>query len=90
MKITYNTISFTDAAGVITTQVGEVDSFSEAHQMIVDNVMVNRERIKAAWEKVFDFPWPCYTREITMTQRSIKGRVVIIINSSEIEWYEIN
>lgn len=48
MKVTYNTISFTDAAGVITTQVGEADSFSEAHQMIVDNVMANRERIKAA------------------------------------------
>ncbi|MNE87497.1 hypothetical protein D3C80_1847020 [compost metagenome] len=57
--------------------------------MILEDVKRSRKIIKAAWEKHFNFPWPAYDSEITMTQRVINGAVVITVNSSEVEWYEL-
>lgn len=88
MQVIHCTISYIDPNN-ISTVVGEVDNLAEAHEMIVDDVKRSREIIKAAWEKHFNFPWPAYGSEITMTQRVINGVVVITVNSSEIEWYEL-
>lgn len=89
MRITHHDIDFVTPDGTISTVVGECDDFAEAHDLIMQHVQQSRENIKAAWEKHFDFPWPGYTKEITLTQKVIKGTIVIIVNSAEADWYEV-
>lgn len=89
MKIAHCTIDFKSVEGTINTPVGECGNFSEAHDLIAQDVLARRQVIKDAWEKHFDFPWPGFQGEITMTQQVVRGVIVVIVNSSEVEWYEI-
>lgn len=88
MQIYHCTISYTSPDD-IETWVGDASNLAEAHEMITEDVKASREIIKAAWEKHFNFPWPGYANEITMVQRVINGTVVITVNSSDVEWYEL-